>query len=243
MTRSNSTVLVTRFWLDSTKSWLDPALTRKNFRWLWLDSDSKALWLWLDGNDSGTLLQSSSRPRLQQTSARHCHFLKASTMAHASCSTLTCWRSFVFSILKKNATGRSCWFNVAKIAFSDASVSKTNESFSSITPSAAEDKSSLKTLIAPTALSSNGMLLQWLEPNFVRIAKDPLHTVGYANNATNLSNSLEFLSTGMLDIVVKRNFWLPKFLTSRQVRRHRVTRHISNTLRKLMIRAQGLVFR
>ena len=32
-----------------------------------------------------------------------------------------------------------------------------------------------------------------------------------------------------------------KFLTSRHVRMHKVVFHISNTLRKLMIRAQGLV--
>jgi len=42
---------------------------------------------------------------------------------------------------------------------------------------------------------------------------------------------------------VKRNFWLAKFLISRHMRMHRVTFYISNTLRKLMIRASGLVFR
>ena len=43
MTWSDSTVLVTRLWLDSTKSWLDSDSTQpshdstgKNFRWLWL---------------------------------------------------------------------------------------------------------------------------------------------------------------------------------------------------------------
>jgi len=36
---------------------------------------------------------------------------------------------------------------------------------------------------------------------------------------------------------VKRNFWLAKFLTSRQVRMHRAIFYISNTLRKLMIGA------
>jgi len=34
-----------------------------------------------------------------------------------------------------------------------------------------------------------------------------------------------------------------KFLTSRHVRMHRVIFYISNTLRKLMVKAQGLVFR
>jgi len=34
----------------------DSTLTRKNFRWPWLDFDSKALWLWLDKNDLGTSL-------------------------------------------------------------------------------------------------------------------------------------------------------------------------------------------
>jgi len=43
ITRSDSTVLVT--------------LTRKNFRWFWLDSDSRGLWLWLDKNDSDTSLE------------------------------------------------------------------------------------------------------------------------------------------------------------------------------------------
>jgi len=37
--------------------------------------------------------------------------------------------------------------------------------------------------------------------------------------------------------VVKRNFWLAKFLTSRYMRMHRATFNISNTLRKLMMRA------
>ena len=36
---------------------------------------------------------------------------------------------------------------------------------------------------------------------------------------------------------VKRNFLLVKFLTSRHVRMHRVMFYISNTLRKLMIKA------
>jgi len=34
-----------------------------------------------------------------------------------------------------------------------------------------------------------------------------------------------------------------EFLTSRHVRMHRVIFYISNTLRKLIVRAQGLVFR
>ena len=36
---------------------------------------------------------------------------------------------------------------------------------------------------------------------------------------------------------VKRNFWLANFLTSRNVRMHRVTFYMQNTLRKLMIKA------
>jgi len=56
MTRSDSTILVTQIWLDSTKSWLDSDSNRQNFRWLWLDYDSKGSWLWLDKNDSGTSL-------------------------------------------------------------------------------------------------------------------------------------------------------------------------------------------
>jgi len=40
----------------------------------------------------------------------------------------------------------------------------------------------------------------------------------------------------------QRNFWLAKFLTSRHVRMQRAIFYISNTLRKLLIRAQGLVF-
>ena len=44
------------------------------------------------------------------------------------------------------------------------------------------------------------------------------------------------------DSGVKRNFWLAKFLTSRHVRVHRVIFYISNTLRKLMIKAKGSVF-
>ena len=34
----------------------DSDSTRKNFRWLWLDSESKGLWLLLDKNDSVTSL-------------------------------------------------------------------------------------------------------------------------------------------------------------------------------------------
>ena len=45
-------------WLDSdsTRPSHDSTLTKQNFRWLWLDSDSKGLWLWLDKFDSGTSL-------------------------------------------------------------------------------------------------------------------------------------------------------------------------------------------
>jgi len=49
-------------WLDSfcdstlTRPSHDSDSTRKNFRWLSLNSDSKDLWLWLDKNDSGTSL-------------------------------------------------------------------------------------------------------------------------------------------------------------------------------------------
>jgi len=31
-------------------------LTRKIFRWLWLDSDSRGLWLWLDSDSRGLWL-------------------------------------------------------------------------------------------------------------------------------------------------------------------------------------------
>ena len=49
---NDSTVIVTRFWLDLTKSWLDSDWSRTI-----LDgSDSKGLWLWLDKIDSGTSL-------------------------------------------------------------------------------------------------------------------------------------------------------------------------------------------
>ena len=61
--RKNVKFRVTRHWLELTNQWLemtlqflwldspttrrshDSDLTRKNFRWLWLDSDSKGLWL------------------------------------------------------------------------------------------------------------------------------------------------------------------------------------------------------
>ena len=45
-------------WLnsDSTRPSHDYDSTRKNFSWLWLDSDSRALWLWLDKNHSDTSL-------------------------------------------------------------------------------------------------------------------------------------------------------------------------------------------
>jgi len=46
---------------DTSLTRLDQVMTRQNFRWLWLDSDSKGLWLWLDRNDSGTSLLSDSR--------------------------------------------------------------------------------------------------------------------------------------------------------------------------------------
>jgi len=44
---------------------------------------------------------------------------------------------------------------------------------------------------------------------------------------------------------VQRNFWLwlAKFLTSRHVCMHKLIFYVSNTLRKLMIRAYGLVFK
>jgi len=43
--------------------------------------------------------------------------------------------------------------------------------------------------------------------------------------------------------VVKRNFWLAKFLTSYHVRMHRVIFYIPNTLIKLLIRAWEFMFR
>ena len=47
-------------WLDSSRDSTRPShdsdSTRKNFRWLWLDSNSRGLWLWFDKNDSGTSL-------------------------------------------------------------------------------------------------------------------------------------------------------------------------------------------
>jgi len=58
MTRSDLTVLVTR--LDQVMT-----LTRKNFRWLWLDSDVMSLrfWLYTDyRNDSNTSLHPGSLP-------------------------------------------------------------------------------------------------------------------------------------------------------------------------------------
>jgi len=60
--------------------------------------------------------------------------------------------------------------------------------------------------------------------NVIRL-EPPLSRVGTSSNAS-----------------VKRNFWLAKFLTSRHVCVLRVTFCMSNTLRKLMIRAQDLVF-
>ena len=52
-------------------------------------------------------------------------------------------------------------------------------------------------------------------------------------------------SENLLDTAlgVKWNFWLAKFRTSRHVGMHKVVFYISNTLRKLMIRAQDLVQR
>jgi len=49
--------------------------------------------------------------------------------------------------------------------------------------------------------------------------------------------SLLLLPKLKCDPSVKRNFWLAKFLTSHHVNMHRVIFYISNTLRKLMIRA------
>jgi len=48
ITRSDLTVLVTRLWRDSTKSWLESDSNRRNFKWLWLNFDSMGLWLFLD---------------------------------------------------------------------------------------------------------------------------------------------------------------------------------------------------
>ena len=50
-----STVVVTRLWRDSSKSWLVSDSTRKNLG----DYDSEGLWLWLDKNDLGTSLLGS----------------------------------------------------------------------------------------------------------------------------------------------------------------------------------------
>ena len=60
VTRNDSTDFVTRLWLDSTNSWLDSDSTRKKFRWLWLDSDSKGLWL------------DSTRDSTNMTRPHHC---------------------------------------------------------------------------------------------------------------------------------------------------------------------------
>jgi len=51
MTRSDSTVFVTRLWLDQVMT-----LTLTRLEKILDDSDSKGLWFWLDKNDSGTWL-------------------------------------------------------------------------------------------------------------------------------------------------------------------------------------------
>ena len=53
----------------------------------------------------------------------------------------------------------------------------------------------------------------------------------------NRQNRTFYISVGGWITGVKGNFWLAKFLTSRHMRMHRATFNISNTLRKLMIRA------
>ena len=106
---------------------------------------------------------------------RYCfHFLKASTMAHASFSMAVCLRSDFKSVLEKKATGRPCCLKEAAIAESDASVSTISRAEGLMAAMAELAKSLFKFWNALMTESDNGKVLTWVSKRIFS-EKDATH--------------------------------------------------------------------